>query len=221
MAKKIALSWSGGKDSCMALKKLVDANHQVVSLITTVPKELERTFAHGEKTEMIQRQSNSLSIPLHFIRCSFDDYTESFIQDLIQLKNQHHLDSVAFGDIYLEGHREWGENVAAAAGLEALFPLWCQQQDSLSLLSSFIQSGHKAAVIRIREDSLDDSWLGKELDDDFFNNIQKQTVCPLGENGEYHTFVYDGPLFQSPVSFTRGQVLSEGASKRLEIHPLV
>ena len=221
MAKKIALSWSGGKDSCMTLKKLVDANYQVISLLTTVPKELERTFAHGEKTEMIKMQSDSLAIPVHFVRCSFDNYTETFVQDLIKLKDQYGLDSVAFGDIYLEGHREWGENVAAAAGLEALFPLWCRQQDSLSLLASFVQSGYKAAVIRLREDSLDDSWLGKELDNDFLEKIQSETVCPLGENGEYHTFVYDGPLFQHPVSFTHGQVFSQDGSKRLEIHPLV
>lgn len=221
MAKRIALSWSGGKDSCMALETLVTTGHKVISLLTTVPTELERTFAHGEKIEMIERQSHSLSIPVHFIRCSFNDYTETFIKDLIKLKDHYELDSVAFGDIYLEGHRQWGENVAAAAGLEALFPLWCHQQDSLSLLTSFVQSGYKATVIRVREDALDESWLGKTLDNDFLEEIQRHTVCPLGENGEYHTFVGDGPLFQHPVLFTHGQVFSQEGSKRLEIHPLI
>ncbi|KZN98151.1 diphthine--ammonia ligase [Bacillus badius] len=221
MAKRIALSWSGGKDSCMALERLVAAGYEVVLLVTTVPQELNRTFAHGEKIEMIEQQSDSLSIPVHFIRCSLNAYTETFIEDLVQLKSRYGLDGIAFGDIYLEGHRQWGEDVAAAAGLEALYPLWCRPEDSVNLLTAFIELGYKAAVIRIRKDVLDDSWLGKELDQNFLKAIQQQTVCPLGENGEFHTFVWDGPLFQYPVRFTYGQVLSQDSSQRLEIHPLI
>ncbi|MFK2826087.1 diphthine--ammonia ligase [Bacillus sp. B190/17] len=217
MANRVVLSWSGGKDSCMALTKLVHAGHEVVSLLTTVPKESDRTFAHGEKIEMIEQQSKSLAIPVHFVHCPLEQYTETFIKDLIQLKEQLSLDSVAFGDIYLDGHREWGENVAAAAGLEAIFPLWRRQEESLALLTSFVQSGYKAAVIRIRQDIFDDSWLGKELDHDFLASIQEHPVCPLGENGEYHTFVYDGPLFQSSIPFTRGSIIAQENSKRLEI----
>lgn len=221
MAKRVALSWSGGKDSCMALAKLVEAGYEVATLLTTVPKEQGLTFAHGEKIEMIEKQSASLSIPVHFVRCTFNQYTEDFIEDLTRLKKRYQLDSVAFGDIYLDGHREWGESTAAAAGLKALFPLWRRQEDSLSLLADFVQSDYKAAVIRIRKDTLDDSWLGRELNADFLNDIQREPVCPLGENGEFHTFVYDGPLFRRPVLFTRGQILSQENSKRLEIHPLI
>ncbi|KAB7705350.1 diphthine--ammonia ligase [Bacillus aerolatus] len=220
MVKRIALSWSGGKDSCLALDSLVNQKYELACLVTTVPQEMGLTFAHGEKIEMIERQSGSLSIPVHFIRCTFESYTEAFIEDLIHLKQKYQIEGIAFGDIYLDGHREWGEKVAVAAGLQAIYPLWIQQEESLNLLKTFINSGYKATVIRVREDALDDSWLGHDLDAAFFEKIRDKDICPLGENGEYHTFVYDGPLFQNPIQFTKESITSNETSKRLEIQPI-
>ncbi|MGM7636702.1 diphthine--ammonia ligase [Bacillus sp. Hm123] len=217
MGKRVALSWSGGKDSCMALDLLVKQGYEVTCLITTVPKEIGRTFGHDEKTELIERQSKALSLPLHFVRCSLDRYTETFIEDLAQLKEKFQLDGIAFGDIYLEGHREWGENVAAAVELPALYPLWSKEEDSLQLLQNFIQSGYQAVVIRIRTDVLDDTWLGRQLDEDFYADIQSQALCPMGEHGEFHTFVYDGPLFHHPIQLTHGEIMTSERSKRLDI----
>ncbi|WP_100403499.1 diphthine--ammonia ligase [Bacillus sp. FJAT-42315] len=217
MGKRVALSWSGGKDSCMALDLLVKQGYEVACLITTVPKEIGRTFGHDEKTEWIERQSNALSLPLHFVRCSLDRYTETFIEDLVQLKERFQLEGIAFGDIYLDGHREWGENVAAAVGLPALYPLWSKEEDSLQLLQNFIQSGYKAMIIRLRLDVLDDAWLGRQLDEDFYVDIQSQDLCPMGEHGEFHTFVYDGPLFHHPIHLTHGKIVTSERSKRLDI----
>ncbi|PAQ15649.1 hypothetical protein CD798_05440 [Bacillaceae bacterium SAOS 7] len=217
MGKRVALSWSGGKDSCMALDLLVKQGYEIACLITTVPKEIGRTFGHDEKTELIERQSNALSLPLHFVRCSLDRYTETFIEDLVQLKERFQLEGIAFGDIYLDGHREWGENVAAAVGLPALYPLWSKEEDSLQLLQNFIQSGYKAVIIRLRLDVLDDTWLGRQLDEDFYVDIQSQDLCPMGEHGEFHTFVYDGPLFHHPIHLTYGEIVTSERSKRLDI----
>ncbi|MDV2687069.1 hypothetical protein RYX56_22225, partial [Alkalihalophilus lindianensis] len=91
------------------LHTLIDQGYEVVSLVTTAPKELGRTFGHGERTEMIQLQGEALSIPVHFIECSFESYTEQFVQALHFLKNKYHISGIAFGDLYLQGHREWGE----------------------------------------------------------------------------------------------------------------
>ncbi|WP_100330311.1 Dph6-related ATP pyrophosphatase [Bacillus xiapuensis] len=217
MNNRIALSWSGGKDSCLALDQLVKQGYEVACLITTVPEELGRTFGHGEKMEMIERQSQALSLPLHFIHCTLDSYTDTFIKELAKLKEELKLDGIAFGDIYLDGHRQWGEQVAASVSLSALYPLWAKESDSLHLLKSFIDSGYKAKIIRVRRDALDNSWLGKELDESFYQQIQLKTICPMGEHGEFHTFVYDGPLFREPILLQQGTIVNGEASNRLEM----
>lgn len=218
MKKRVALSWSGGKDACLSLDVLIKQGIEVVCLVTTVPLELGRTFGHGEKTELIKLQGESLNIPVEFISTSFDNYTESFINQLTMFKEKYHLEAIAFGDLYLEGHREWGEKVAEAAGLQAVYPLWGKQEDTLRMLKHYLHSGYKATVIRIREDILDESWLGKKLDINFFNDVQTKVMCPMGESGEYHSFVYDGPLFKQKILLEGPEVIQLETTKKLEFH---
>jgi diphthine-ammonia ligase len=215
--KNIALSWSGGKDGCMALDKLVKQGFHIACLVTTVPKEMGRTFAHGEKTELIELQGEALNVPVHFIECTFDHYTESFIDSLKMLKRKYHLEAIAFGDLYMDDHREWGEKTARSSGLDAIYPLWMKQSEALQALDAFVKSGYQAKVIRVRNDVLDDAWLGREVNDEFLRDIVKKDVCPMGEAGEYHTFVYDGPLFKKRIKATDGKVFSYENSSRLEL----
>ncbi len=119
--------------------------------------------------------------------------------------------------MYLDGHREWGEALAKDTGLEALYPLWMQQKDTLLELSKFIDSGYRAIVIRVMREKLSDEWLGKQLDGQFLEDIQKYDICPMGESGEYHTFVYDGPLFHEEIKIRVGNKLKEDLSNRLEV----
>lgn len=214
---KIALSWSGGKDSCFALHELTNQGFEVSCLVTTAPKETGVTFAHGERIELIEAQGRSLGIPVHIIHCTFDTYTDDFRKELTQLKNRYQLKGIAFGDLYLDGHREWGEALAKDTGLEALYPLWMQQKDTLLELSKFIDSGYRAIVIRVMREKLSDEWLGKQLDGQFLEDIQKYDICPMGESGEYHTFVYDGPLFHEEIKIRVGNKLKEDLSNRLEV----
>src|SRR4051794_25985088 len=100
MNKRIALSWSGGKDCCMALNNLISQGFEVVSLVTTVPKELGRTFGHGERTEMIRLQGEALKVPVHFIECTYENYTDQFVKTLQTMKNQFQLTGIAYGDLY-------------------------------------------------------------------------------------------------------------------------
>ncbi|TCP22133.1 uncharacterized protein (TIGR00290 family) [Scopulibacillus darangshiensis] len=216
MEKKIALSWSGGKDGCLALDTLVKKGYDVACLVTTVPEETGRTFGHGEKVEMITLQSQALAIPVHFITCTFEGYTESFVSTIKSLKEQYHLSGIAFGDLYLDGHREWGEKVADASGLKPLYPLWMTEEDSADALKTFTNSGYKAVVIRVMEDALDDSWLGRPLDQSFVQDILGLPVCPMGEHGEYHTFVYNGPLFHQKIELTSESIITLETTKRLE-----
>ncbi|MBY0120572.1 diphthine--ammonia ligase [Bacillus sp. S/N-304-OC-R1] len=216
MTKRVALSWSGGKDGCLSLDVLSNNGLDVVCLVTTVPIEIGRTFGHGEKMELVKLQGTALKIPVEFISTSFEHYTDSFIHKLISLKETYQLDAVAFGDLYLEGHREWGEKVAESAGLKPLYPLWGKQDEALNMLENFLNSGYKATVIRIREDILDDTWLGRELDTSFFEDVKLKEMCPMGESGEYHTFVYDGPLFKQKIVLKDPEIISLETTKKLE-----
>ncbi|SEN70761.1 MJ0570-related uncharacterized domain-containing protein [Mesobacillus persicus] len=214
--KRLALSWSGGKDGCLALDVLTRQGIEVACLVTTVPAEIGRTFGHGEKMEMIKLQGEALGIPVHFIRCSFEGYTDSFVKDLIELKGQLKITGVAFGDLYFDPHREWGEKVAEAVGIDAIYPLWMEEKDALNGLKTFVDSGYKSTVIRVREDVLDESWLGRDLDDSFLRDIKLEKVCPMGEAGEYHTFVYDGPLFKQRIILEQPEVIELETTKKLE-----
>jgi uncharacterized protein (TIGR00290 family) len=220
MKKKIALSWSGGKDGCMALHKLIGQGHEIACLITTVPIELERTFGHGEKMDAILKQSEALGIPVHFIRCTFKGYTQSFIDSLKDLKNKYQLTSAAFGDLYLDEHRSWGENTADSAGLEALYPLWMKKDEAAQALQDFADSGYKAVIIRTQDNVLGDTWLGQEVDQHLIERMKSTPICPMGEAGEYHTFVYDGPLFKKLIQLQFGERIQMETTTRLELEDL-
>ncbi|MDM5197936.1 diphthine--ammonia ligase [Fictibacillus enclensis] len=217
MSKRWALSWSGGKDACMVLDQLIKQGDQVACLITTLPKEIGRTFGHGERTELIQAQAEATGIPLEWISCSFDTYTLDFLSTLKSLKNKYELEGVAFGDLYLDEHREWGENVAEQAGLISSYPLWMEKEDAAAALKVFVDSGYKAKVIRISNSRLDEKWLGREVDASFLNGIQETGICPMGEAGEYHTYVYDGPLFRFQVPVEIGDIVELETTKRMEL----
>lgn len=217
MVKRYALSWSGGKDCMMVLHKLRQAEIDVTLLLTTAPIETGRTFGHDEKMELIEAQGKALGLPVHFIRCRYDHYTEDFIADLRLLKESFRLDGIAYGDIYTDAHFEWGENTAAAARLEALFPLRAEPDQASHMLQEFIGTGYKAMIIRTRKGMIDRHYLGRTLDASFMAEIVQTECCPMGENGEFHTFVYDGPLFQKTIPLRVGDVIESDASCRLEL----
>jgi len=199
MGTRVALSFSGGKDSCFALHKLQEKNIEIACLFTTIWKQNQKTVAHEEERTRIIEQGESLNIPVHFIETDFDDYREDFVRNLQKLKNRYVLDGVAFGDIYLEGHRKWGEGVAKDVDLEAVYPLWTKQDNALRLLQEFVDTGFRAEVIKIDQEKLPKDWLGRELDNTFITDIKQKDVCPMGESGEYHTAVYDGPGFSYAI----------------------
>ncbi|MFC5701498.1 hypothetical protein ACFPVX_09380 [Cohnella faecalis] len=236
MKKKAALSWSGGKDSCMALERLErGGEYEVSCLLTTVPQEIGRTFGHGERLELIRAQADALGLPVEFISCSFESYTEDYVRSLLEAKAKYRLSAVAYGDLFLAEHREWGTGVAKKAELEAVYPLWMapsaegvapgtapaawnEREATRQGLLRFVESGYRAIVIRVKDNALSADWLGRELDRSFYEDILRLSeVCPMGEGGEYHTFVYDGPLFQWPVVFERGETRQLETTKRLEI----
>ncbi|WP_404451519.1 diphthine--ammonia ligase [Virgibacillus necropolis] len=195
MSKQVALSFSGGKDSCFSLYKLHQQNIKVSCLITTIWEQSQKSVAHDQKQEEIIEQAKSIGIPVHFMESDFDTYSEDFVHKLKELKKQYEISGIAFGDIYLDGHREWGEQVAQKAGLEPLYPIWTKEENVSDLLQEVVDIGFKAAVIKVDKTKLPEDWVGRILDQSFINDILQKDVCPMGESGEYHTAVYEGPIF--------------------------
>ncbi|WP_246570175.1 diphthine--ammonia ligase [Lentibacillus saliphilus] len=193
--KRTALSFSGGKDSSFALYKLKQQGIEVACLVTTVFKQDDKTVAHGDAPEHVIQQAERLGIPVTFVYTDFESYNDDYLQHLLQLKQRYKLDAIAFGDIYLDGHREWGEKLAEKAGLEARYPLWTTEDQALPLLHEFISQGFKARVIKVDQRKLPSHWVGRLVDTSFANDIAELDVCPMGEAGEYHTVVEDGPCF--------------------------
>lgn len=208
--KKTAVSWSSGKDSCLALYRILQENKNVACLVSMVSEKDERNHAHGIRLEILKLQAEALGIPLVLVD-SAGDYESSLIKALTQLKEQHGIEEIIFGSLYAEEDRKWNEEAAYKSGLKPLFPVWIPSEESSKLLEEFISLGFSAVVCRASEKHFDQTWAGRLLDWSFFEEIQQRDVCPMGELGEYHTFVLDGPIFEKRVSLIEsGVVLNSG-----------
>lgn len=192
----IALSFSGGKDSCLALYHLQKKGAHVGCLYTTVWKEDGRTVAHHESLHVLQKQATRLGLPIYFVYTTFDTYRDDLISMLKKLKEEYSLTGVAFGDWFIEGHREWNEACAKEVGLKAHFPLWKPEANMEKELEAFLSLGFQATIVKVDEEKLSKKWVGRPLDRSFINELRKNpSLCPMGEHGEYHTTVTDGPIF--------------------------
>jgi uncharacterized protein (TIGR00290 family) len=194
-----AVSYSGGKDSALALYRMITQGHRPVAMITTVDYTQDRSWFHGIQSELLNKVSESLNIPMIICACKPEEYTESFEDALKKSKNLG-AEACVFGDIDIEVHSEWNNARCDAAGLKCILPLW--QEEREALVKEFIDCGFKAVIKIVQLKALDESFLGKILTYELIEQIKSTGSDPCGENGEYHTFVYDGPIFSSPVSFS-------------------
>lgn len=192
---RVAVSWSGGKDCCLALERLIKNNDEVVCLISMVSKKDERNHAHGTPLASLQMQADALGIPLVMVD-SAGKYEESMIAGLKLIKEQFNLGKIAFGTLYVEEDRQWNEYVALQAGLQPLFPMWIDKKASSNLLDEWLASGYDAIICRALENIFDSSIVGMSLNKDLKEIFFSKGICLMGEGGEYHTFVVDGPLFK-------------------------
>ncbi|HET7616007.1 MAG TPA: diphthine--ammonia ligase [Bacillales bacterium] len=210
MRKKTAVSWSGGKDSCFALHSLLEQGFEISALISMVSGEHRRNHVHGIPFEPLKLQAAALGLPIRLVE-SFGDHEESFKKGLLRLKKDFDVEAVAFGTLYVEADRRWNEKMAAAAGLEPLFPLWGPKARAGELLREWIALGYRSTVCRASEKDFDRTWAGRSLDSSFVESVQQLNVCPMGESGEYHTFVTDGPIFTKCVEIEKAEtVLNSG-----------
>lgn len=205
-SKRTYFNWSTGKDSSMALYYAQqNPSLRIDRLLTSVNSHYNRVSMHGLRRELLEEQAKSIGLPLSTIELpeqpSMEDYGNIMRKTVDQLQADKFTDCV-FGDIFLEDLREYRENQLAPFGIEAHFPLW--KKDTRELMHDFVSLGFKAVVVCIKSDLLDESFVGRELDLDFVNDLPPN-VDPCGENGEFHTFCYDGPIFDYPVTFEIGE----------------
>ena len=202
----ILFCWSGGKDSAMGLHRLCEQQQfRTTALLTTVTEGYERITMHGVRRELLELQAESLGLPLHEVRipphCPNAVY-EARMEQALRVFYDQGVRKVAFGDIFLEDLRAYREENLARVGMTALFPLW--KRDTRELVRFFHAQRFRAMAICIDPKVLDPSFAGRELDESFFRDLPPR-ADPCGENGEFHTFVFDGPIFRRPILVRTGE----------------
>ena len=196
--KRAIMSWSGGKDSCLALQRAKEFGVEIVALITAMDESSMASRSNGVSKDILLRQADALGIPIICFPTSWHNYEERLILNLSEAKEKYQLDCCVFGDIDIIRHREFEEHASAKAGLQAILPLWGEERKELAY--DVIESGIKAKISVIRRDLIPERLLGANYDNDFLDNIKRLgNVDICGENGEFHTLVYDSPSFSQPI----------------------
>jgi uncharacterized protein (TIGR00290 family) len=208
MAGKILFAWSGGKDSALALHGIRQSGqYEVAALLTTVTEGYDRISMHGVRRALLEAQAESLRLPLEEVlisRNSSNAEYESKMRAALEKYRMQDISAVAFGDIFLEDVRKYREENLAKAGMRGVFPLW--KRDTAELAREFVRLGFRAVVTCVDTKALGAEFAGRLLDERFFADLPAG-VDPCGENGEYHSFVFGGPIFSREIRFTRGETV--------------
>jgi uncharacterized protein (TIGR00290 family) len=206
MKDRILVGWSGGKDSAMALYEIKrNENAEVAALLTTVTEGYNRISMHGVRCELLIAQANSLGYPLHEISipqtCTNQIY-EQRMQDALEKYPHEGISAAVFGDLFLEEIRAYREERMSRIGMRCLFPVW--GRPTAGFAEEFINLGFRAVVVCVDTQAISPNFAGREYDRGFLKDLPS-SADPCGENGEFHTFVYDGPIFSRPVGIQRGE----------------
>jgi len=211
MVEKTILSWSGGKDSAMAFKELLhDPRYKITSLLTTIAEGYDRVSMHGVRVSLLERQASLLGVPLIKVsipQAATNEQYESAMGKLLTEARADGVGNVAFGDVFLEDIRAYREEKLSQAGMKAVFPIW--KRDTRELAISFLKAGFNAILVCVDSERLDRSFVGRSFDESLLNDLPTG-VDPSGENGEFHTFVYAGPIFRQPIHVRLGEIVLRG-----------
>ncbi|WP_300671869.1 adenine nucleotide alpha hydrolase [Soonwooa sp.] len=203
--KKAVFNWSGGKDSALALQKILQENEfEVISLLTTINDDTQTSSIHAIPLILLQKQAENIGIPLYTVSLSKDTktYEEGMTQAVEHFKNQGARHFI-FGDIFLADVKSYRESKLNPLGIEVVEPLWGKSSEEI--FKDFLKSGIKTKIIVTQADKLDESFIGKEVDENFAQ-LLPEGIDICGENGEYHTFSYEGWLFKTKIDFNISKV---------------
>jgi len=206
--EKVIFAWSGGKDSAIALNETQqDHRYQIACLLTTITEGYDRVSMHGVPRVLAERQAKSIGLPLEKVFISpscVDAEYEAKMRAVLSRYKQTGVSAVAFGDIFLEEVRKYREDNLARLGLKGVFPLW--GKDPAALKQTFAAQGFRAVTTCVDSKVLGREFAGRELDGSFWAELPPE-VDHSGENGEFHSFVFDGPIFSKRIAYTRGEVV--------------
>ena len=208
MAEKALFSWSGGKDSAIALYEIQKSkSYEILALLTTITEDYDRVSMHGLRRILLEQQAKSLGISLEkvFITkdASNEEYESKMKEALLRYKNAG-VHSVVFGDIFLQDIRKYREENLSKIEMNGVFPIW--RRNTTALAHTFIDLGFKAITICVDSNVLDKRFAARDFDKQFLSQLPP-TVDPCGENGEFHSFVYDGPSFRENILFKKGEIV--------------
>ncbi len=207
VAMRAWMSWSSGKDSTFALQSL-DPEVTVTRLLVTVNAENDRIAMHAVRRSLLESQAERLGLPLHVVAipspCPNDVY-EDRMSEALRAAAREEIGAVVFGDLFLEDVRQYRERAMTVTGIQPLFPLWSRPTDQLA--REMVADGIRAVVTCVDPSKLSPAFVGREFDDAFLNDLPPE-VDPCGERGEFHTFVWDAPMFESPISIQTGEVVT-------------
>ena len=201
-------SWSGGKDSCLALYHAIQTGGRPRYLFTMMTEDDRTSRSHGLPRSLLEQQARQLGIPIVFRSATWDEYEATFLAALHEFKAEG-VEAGVFGDIDVESHRDWCLRVCNSSGLQPCHPLWKRPRHEL--LEEFVDLQFKARIVVTKADKLGSEWLGRIIDHDTIGKLEKAGIDASGELGEYHTVVTDGPIFQSETLLrTQETVLHDG-----------
>ena len=216
---RVLLSWSGGKDSALALYELRAADREVAALVTTITGEYERVSMHGVRRALLVRQAAAVGIPLEEVvippKASNEQY-ESALGGVLLRWKERGVDTTAFGDLFLEDVRRYREAFLAGRGLRGLYPIW--KHDTAATARRFVALGFRAIVVCVDPRALEPRFAGRWIDERFLDELPP-SVDPCGENGEFHTFVADGPGFRMPVAVRAGETVTRDGFAYVDLLP--
>lgn len=207
----VLMSWSGGKDSAVALHELQrSGHHEVVGLLTTVTRDYDRISIHGVRRELLARQAEALDLPLYEVSIPAEASNaiyEAAMADALAAHRERECHTVAFGDLFLADIRAYRDALMARNGMTALYPVW--GRDTRAFVGDFGDAGFRAVIACVDLDRLDESFAGRSIDRELIADLPPG-VDPCGENGEFHSFVTDGPNFARPVAVMLGERVTRG-----------
>jgi diphthine-ammonia ligase len=216
---KAFCSWSGGKECSMALREAQKSGIEVTHLLNMASEDGVYSRTHGIDSSWLKLQAKAIGLPIIQRTTSWDGYEETFMTALNHLRQQG-ITTGIFGDIDLIQHREWVKRVCRDCDIAPILPLWNRRREEL--LNTFIKDGFRAVIVAVDARFLNEGWLGREIDADFVHEAASLgTIDLCGEKGEYHTFVYDGPVFRTPLHFNISQKILHNDNWLLRLeHPV-
>jgi len=210
--QRVVLSWSGGKDSTMAAYQLLASQKfEIAALLTTVTEDFDRISMHGVRRELLEQQAASLAIPLYKVMIPKDcpnEIYEARMREAFEHFKSQGITDIAFGDLFLEDVKQYRDERLAQAGMAGIYPIW--MRDTEELVRSFIGLGFKAILVCVDTHAIDGSFAGREIDEHLLRDLPA-SADPCGEHGEYHSFVYDGPIFRKPIACRAGETTMRAA----------